>query len=111
MRSTEEVVFFQLGGIVLSLLPRGMLAREVDLPEDGSGFRGVALAYNTRSRAEVEMVMNDAEAAGARIVKAAESSAWGGYSGYFADPDEHLWEVAWNPGFDLANDGRITLPQ
>ncbi len=111
MRSTEEVVFFQLGGIVLSLLPREMLAREANLPEHGSGFGGVALAYNTRSRAEVEMVLNEAEAAGARVVKAAQSSAWGGYSGYFADPDDYLWEVAWNPGFDLADDGRVTLPQ
>jgi predicted lactoylglutathione lyase len=110
-RSTEEVVFFQLGGIALSLLPRGMLAREADLPEQGSGFSGVTLAYNTRSKAEVEMVMNEAEEAGARIVKAAQSSAWGGNSGYFADPDGYLWEIAWNPGFDLADDGRITLPK
>ena len=110
-RSTEEVVFFQLGGIVLSLLPREALAREADLPEAGSGFRGVALAYNTRSRAEVEMVLNEAEAAGARVVKAAETSVWGGYSGYFADPDDQLWEVAWNPGFDLADDGSVTLPE
>ena len=108
-RMTEEVVLFQLGGLVLSLLPREVLAREADLPPEGSGFSGVALAYNTRSKAEVDVVMAAAQDAGARIRRQAHLSAWGGYSGYFSDPDDHLWEVAWNPGLIPADDGSVTL--
>ncbi len=110
-RMADEVVLFQLGSIVLSLFPRESLAREAHLPPEGSGLCGVALAYNTRSTAEVDAVMEEARTAGARILKAAQTSAWGGYSGYFSDPDGYLWEVAWNPGFELADDGSVTLPE
>ncbi len=110
-RMADEVVLFQLGSIVLSLFPREALAREAHLSPEGSGFCGVALAYNTRSTAEVDAVMEEARTAGARILKAAQTSAWGGYSGYFSDPDGYVWEVAWNPGFELADDGSVTLPE
>ncbi len=76
---------------------------------DGSGFGGIALAYNTRSKAEVDAVLAEAQAAGASLLKAAEETFWGGYSGYFADPDGHPWEVAWNPGWTIAADGSIRL--
>ena len=76
----------------------------------GIGFSGVALAHNVRSEAEVEQVLAEAAAAGGRIVKPAKRAFWGGYSGYFADPDGHLWKVAHNPGLPLDSEGRVQLP-
>ena len=93
-----EVVFFQAGGMVLA-----------HLPAEGSGFSGIALAYNTRSREEVDAVLDEAKAAGATIPKPAEDASWGGYTGYFADPDGHLWEVAWNPEWRIGEDGSVRL--
>jgi uncharacterized protein len=104
-----EVVFYQLGGMVLALWGRDALAQDAHLPNAGSGFGGIALAYNARTRAEVDAVLAEAEAAGAKILKPAEDAFWGGYSGYFADPDGHLWEVAWNPEWALADDGSVRL--
>lgn len=108
--SLGDVVFFQAGALALSLYPRPALAADAGVPEQGAGFRGIALAHNVRARAEVAAVLAAAEAAGGRIVKAAQDVFWGGHSGYFADPDEHLWEVAWNPGFEIADDGALRLP-
>jgi len=105
----EEVAFYQLGGMVLALWGRDALAQDARLPGAGSGFGGIALAYNTRSREEVDTVLGEAEAAGARIPKPAADTVWGGYAGYFADPDGHLWEIAWNPDWTLAEDGSIRL--
>jgi catechol 2,3-dioxygenase-like lactoylglutathione lyase family enzyme len=104
-----EVVFFQLGGAVLGLWSRESLAADADMAPQGSGFGGITLAYNTRSREEVDAVLAEAKAAGATIPKPAEDAFWGGYSGYFADPDGHLWEVAWNPGWTIGEDGGVTL--
>ena len=108
--NAEEVAFFQVGGLVLSLFPREHLAKDAGLLPEGSGFCGIALAYNTRSREEVERVLEEAEQAGARILKPAQDTFWGGYSGYFSDPDGYPWEVAWNPGFTIEPDGSIRLP-
>jgi catechol 2,3-dioxygenase-like lactoylglutathione lyase family enzyme len=108
--SHAEVVFFQLNGLVLSLFGRTSLAADAHVPSEGTGFSGITLAYNVRNRAEVEDVLNDAAAAGARIVKQAQDVFWGGYSGYFADPDGHLWEVVWNPEWELTSDGEVVLP-
>jgi hypothetical protein len=110
-RSNEEadVVFYQAGGMVLALWSRQSLAADAHLPTEGSGFAGIALAYNTRSREEVDAVLDEAKAAGATIPKPAEDAFWGGYSGYFADPDGHLWEVAWNPHWTIAEDGSVRL--
>ena len=110
VRGAEGVAFFQAGGVVLSLFPREDLAKDAGVSAEGSGFRGVALAFNTRSRTEVEELLQEAERAGGRIVKPATEAFWGGYSGYFADPDGFLWEVAWNPGFALGADGSLRLP-
>ncbi len=111
--SNEHVTFFQAGGMILGLYGRKALADDAGLPLDaapeGNSIR-VSLAYNTRTRDEVDAVLEDASAAGAEIVKPAEEAFWGGYSGYFADPDGHLWEVAWNPHFPIAEDGSIRLP-
>lgn len=108
--AAEGVAFYQMGGMALSLYPRGELAADARLPAEGSGFAGFALAYNTRTRDDVDRVLAEAVAAGARLLKPAEEAFWGGYSGYFADPDGFAWEVAWNPGFSLDVEGRLTLP-
>ena len=104
-----EVVFYQLGGMVLALWGREALAQDAHLSDVGSGFGGIALAYNARSREEVDAVLAEAKAAGAKILKPAEDAFWGGYTGYFADPDGHPWEVAWNPGWTVAADGSVRL--
>ncbi|MDQ7988690.1 MAG: VOC family protein [Candidatus Dactylopiibacterium sp.] len=95
--SQEKVVFLQANGLLLSLYGREALAEDVGCPAAGQGFRGITLAHNVAQREDVARVLAEAEAAGARIVKPAQEVFWGGVSGYFADPDEHLWEVAWNP--------------
>lgn len=106
----EGVTFFQAGGMILSLYGRDALAEDAHLPPGGSGFGGITLAYNVRERGDVDRVLAEAHAAGAAILKPGEDVFWGGYSGYFADPDGHPWEVAWNPFFPLAEDGSIRLP-
>jgi hypothetical protein len=109
MAEAEGVVFFQAGGMALALYSRTELAKDAKISPEGSGFSGIALAYNTRSREEVASALAEAQAAGARILKPAEEAFWGGYSGYFADPDGFLWEVAWNPSFAILEDGSIRL--
>lgn len=103
----QGVAFLPCNGIVLALWPRGELAADAKVDEKGAGFRGIALAHNARDRAEVDAVMREAAAVGARIAKPAKETEWGGYSGYFADPDGHLWEVAHNPFWTLDAEGRI----
>jgi hypothetical protein len=110
MNKAEGIGFFQLGGVALALYPRDELAKDANVPSDGEGFRGTTFAYNTRNREEVDSVLAQAKAAGARIVKPAQEAFWGGYSGYFSDPDGFLWEVAWNPFFPIAEDGSIRIP-
>ena len=109
-RSTAEVAFFQAGGMVLSLYGRAALAEDAGVPATGGGFSGITLAWNGRDPAEVDVVLAAAVAAGGRLVKPAQAASWGGYSGYFADPDGHLWEVAHNLGFPLDADGAVRLP-
>src|SRR5690606_19892480 len=106
-----EVAFYQVGGMVVALWSRDALAADAGVDSAGSGFCAIALAYNTREKAEVDAVLAEAEAAGGRIVKPAQDAFWGGYTGYFADPDGHLWEVAWNPDWEIAADGSIRLPR
>jgi uncharacterized protein len=111
MAKAEGVVFFQTGGMALGLYPRHELAKDANVSAHGEGFNGIALAYNARTRAEVDSVLHEAEAAGAKLVKPAQEAFWGGYSGYFSDPDGFLWEVAWNPSFPIAADGSISIPE
>jgi catechol 2,3-dioxygenase-like lactoylglutathione lyase family enzyme len=108
--SQGDVVFFQLGGLALSLYPRRLLAEDAGAPPDGGGFSGITLAHNVRAPGDVDSLLALAEAAGGRITRPAHQAFWGGRTGYFADPDGHLWEVAWNPNFALAEDGALLLP-
>lgn len=95
------VAFFDLeGGMRLALWPRASLSHDSGVPQDPPGSVDVCLAHNVSSREEVDAVMRQAAAAGGRIVKPAGDTFWGGYAGYFQDPDRHLWEVAWNPAWE-----------
>jgi predicted lactoylglutathione lyase len=110
MAKAEGVVFFQAGGMALVLYPRHELAKDANIAADGQGFSGMSLAYNARNREEVDSVLAEAEAAGAKILKPAQETFWGGYSGYFSDLDGFSWEIAWNPSFPIAEDGSIHIP-
>lgn len=109
--SNEEVSFFRTAGSVLALYPFDLLAADAALPAgERPPFRGVTLAINVDSEDEVERVLREAEAAGGAILKPGQRADWGGFSGYFADPDGYAWEVAFNPGFPFAPDGSLALP-
>lgn len=97
LESPPSVAFFPLNGTWLGLYGREALAEDAGVPADGQGFRGVAIAHNLPSEAAVDKLMTEAVAAGAAEVKKPQKVFWGGYSGYFADPDGHLWEIAHNP--------------
>lgn len=107
----DDVAFFNANGIVLGLFGHASLADDAGLPASPApAFRGVSLAWNAASEAEVDAIFVHAEKAGATIVKPPHKVFWGGYSGYFADPDGHLWEVAHNPFFPINAAGQIELP-
>jgi len=97
----EEIVFFEMEGTWLSLFPKDKLAADASISPDGSGFTGITMAHNVGSKAEVDRVFGLAISAGAKPVKKPQDVFWGGYSGYFADPDGYLWEVAYNPFINL----------
>jgi hypothetical protein len=97
--SGDSIAFFETRGTWLALFPREALAADANVPSDGTGFPGFTLAHNVRTREEVDALLKEAQANGAKVVKPARETDWGGYSGYFADPDGYLWEVAWNPHF------------
>lgn len=99
MESPPEVAFFTLNGSWLGLYGREALAEDATVPAQGQGFEAFTLAHNVASEAEVDEVMRQAVAAGAVMVKPPQKVFWGGYSGYFKDPDGHLWEIAHNPLF------------
>lgn len=104
MPSPPEVAFFTLNGTWLGLYGREALAQDAQVPSEGSGFEGFALAHNVGSEKEVDDVVAQAVAAGAVLAKEPQKVFWGGYSGYFRDPDGHLWEVAHNPLFWVGPD-------
>ena len=112
-QEVEETVFFQAGCIVLTLWSREKLALDSRIEQvDGNsgGFSGVVLAHNVRSEGEVAEVITAVVKAGGRVTRQPQATFYGGYAGYFSDPDGHLWEVAHNPGFALGEDGSLTLP-
>ncbi len=111
-RELEETVFFQAGGQALVLWGREKLADDasVETGEGRAAFDGVVLAQNVRSPKEVDDILAAVERAGGRVTRPPRETFYGGYAGYFSDPDGHLWEVAYNPGFILAPDGSLTLP-
>lgn len=108
--SNDSIVFYDAGGVVLALFGRAALAKDANREDSASGFSGVTLAHNVGSEAEVEAALRRAVEAGAELVKSAHKAFWGGYSGYFADLDGHIWEVAHNPFIALDESGRLVLP-
>jgi uncharacterized protein len=111
-QEVDETVFFQAGGLALVLWSRDRLADDSgrDDRAPAGTFGGIALAQNLRSRAEVDALMESARQAGARVTRPAAETFYGGYAGVFTDPDGHSWEIAHNPGFTLADDGSLVLP-
>lgn len=109
--SPPGITFFDLGGLVLALYPHSELAKDMRLapPIGGGAYEGFALAHNLRSRQEVDDLFAHLKRHGATIVKPPQQAEWGGYSGYFTDPDGHKWEVAHNPFWTVRADGRITM--
>lgn len=106
----DGVAFFELPGVWLTIYPLDKLAEDIDPdlafgPTDG--FKGMTLAYNARSKDDVLAIFDHVERAGATIAKAPQDTFWGGFSGYFTDPDGFHWEVAWGPMFDYASDGSL----
>jgi uncharacterized protein len=112
--SMDEISWFGLGGVWLGLFPHGDLAEDAALPRAGAGdlpaYKGATYAINLASDEAVVAAMDEAVAAGATVVKAPSTAVFGGLSGYFADPDGHLWELAHNPSFPIGADGLITIP-
>ncbi|WP_119303313.1 VOC family protein [Dongia deserti] len=108
--SNDSVAFFQCGGVIFGLWSRDSLVEDAGIKAPGSGFSNVTIAHNVRRKEEVDTTLQEAEQAGATILKPASETFWGGYTGYFADPDGFAWEVAWNPGFTILDDGSIKLP-
>jgi uncharacterized protein len=105
----DDVVFFQAGCMIVALWDRARLAEDSGVADPG-GWGGITPAYNARSPAEVDEVIEEARAAGATVTREPGETFWGGYSGVFADPDGHPWEIAHNPHWTIAEDGSITLP-
>ena len=110
-QEVEETVFFRAGAMALVLWDRGKLAADSGLTATGSGFDGVTLAQNVRSEAEVDEIVAAARDAGATVTRAPAPTFYGGYAGVFLDPDGHAWEIAFNPGFTLDDDGALVLPE
>ncbi|MEZ5888278.1 MAG: VOC family protein [Paracoccaceae bacterium] len=109
--SMEALVLFQMGGLALALFDLKALAEDQARPGAQLGTGAMTLAQNMESAAEVDGTFARAVAAGATVLKAPQDVFWGGYSGYFADPDGHVWEIAHNPFWPLSKDGRLTLPE
>lgn len=104
----DEVVFFQLNGLVLSLFLKSAFEKDINAGST-TGGHGFALAHNVENRAQVDAVIAQARAAGARILKEPTATEWGGYAAYFADPDGHTWEVAHNPAWPISAEGYVTF--
>ncbi len=105
------IVFFQNGGTTLALYPHDGLAKDIseENPPQGEGFGGITLAFNTRAQDEVDKIIKQAEAAGGKIIKQPQRVFWGGYSGYFADPDGYYWEVAYSENWQFNEDGSLVI--
>jgi len=105
----DPIAFYQLNGLVLGLYGHKALAKDARVDPERRGFRGITLAHNVRSRRAVDGIFAQLQRHGGRIIKPPEVAEWGGYSGYFADPDGHLWEVAHNPGWKIDKHGAVVL--
>jgi hypothetical protein len=109
-KEVQETVFVQAGPLAVVLWGRAKLAEDSGIEDDGGSFGGMALAQNVRSRDEVDAIVAAAAAAGATVTRPPSATFYGGYAGVFRDPDGHVWEIAHNPGFTLAEDGALVLP-
>jgi len=110
-RGLQGVGFFQAGACAFAVWPHDELAGDANAEAAAPPrFRGIALAWNCRTESAVDGAIERARRAGGAVPKPPQTTSWGGYAGYFADPDGHLWEVAHNPGFPLTPDGRLTIP-
>jgi catechol 2,3-dioxygenase-like lactoylglutathione lyase family enzyme len=108
-RPQEGIVFFQAGGVVLAIFPREELAKDALMDSEEGGAARFTLAYNAQSEAEVDEIIGDLKSKGVKIVKEPQKVFWGGYSSYFADPDDYRWEVAYNPFFPFDESGNLKL--
>jgi catechol 2,3-dioxygenase-like lactoylglutathione lyase family enzyme len=108
-RPQEGIAFFQAGGVVLALFPREELAKDALVNAEGDGFAGFTLAYNAQSESEVDEIIRELKSKGVKIIKEPQKVFWGGYSSYFADPDDNRWEVAYNPFFLFDENGNLKL--
>ena len=105
----QQTAFYQANGVVLVLWLRGRLAEDCGIVDDGATWSGVALAHNVGSREEVDGIVDIARSSGATVTREPSETFYGGYAGWFRDPDGHAWEVAYNPGFGLLADGSVLL--
>ena len=103
----DGIVAYDLQNMTLALYPWDKLAQEANIPKERSGYSAFTIAYNVRSENEVDQMLEEVKGAGGKIIKPAEKVFWGGYSGYFSDPDGHLWEVAYNPFSTLGPKGEF----
>ncbi len=103
--SNDNISFFQLNGVLLSLYSREKLAEDAQVPHEGNGFKGFTLAFNTRSKEEVDSLFSEFQVNGVTVVKEPEEVFWGGYSGYVSDLDGNLWEIAFNPFLSMDEEG------
>lgn len=108
--SLDDLVLFDLGGIILALYSRERLGEDAGVPHEGSGFSGITLSYNARDEHEVDHVIRQVESLGATVVKRPQKAFWGGYNAYFRDLDGHMFEVAFNPYWPLDASGAVHLP-
>jgi uncharacterized protein len=109
LSSQEAIAFFQAGSVAFALFQREALAEDAAVSSEGGGFSGFTLAHNVPSEAAVIATLDEAVTAGAKLVRAAEKVFWGGFRGYFADPDGFLWEVCFNPLVELGAEGSVKL--
>lgn len=108
--SNDNLALFPLGGIVLALYPKKLLADDANVTSEGSGFSGITLSYNAKSEKEVDEVLNEVKKIGATLIKPAQKVFWGGYGGYFKDLDGHLIEIAYNPFWEFDENDNLKLP-
>ena len=108
MNSQEGIAFFRLNGFIFGLYPADELAEDAGVVNDGKGFKRSSLAINFTSKEEVDAVFAELTSKGAQAIKQPESVFWGGYRGYIADPEDNLWEIAWNPFLVMDADGNVT---
>jgi uncharacterized protein len=109
-KKEDSIAFFEMNGVILALFERESLAHDARVSPAGSGFSGITLAHNAANEKEVDQIFVQIAEMDAKIVKKPDRTSWGGYGGYFADPDGHLWEVVYNPHWSLNRKGQIDLP-